>query len=78
MAKVKLALVVLLVFLKRLYNKFGNILPQNKNIEVDSVRQVCLIQPILKNFVTKNYQNSDFGFCFLVRNTNGRSITFPK
>ena len=52
MARVKLVSTTYLIF-KRIFNRFGNILPQNKDTEADSVQKISLIYLVLKNFVTK-------------------------
>ena len=64
------------IFLKRVFNRFGNILPQKKNIYVDSVRKICLIQRVLWNFVAMKSENNEFSFWFFVGNSHRRNI-FP-
>ena len=56
MTSVKLvSTICFLVFNKRVFNRFGNIPLKNKNTEVASVGNVCLIQSFLKYFVTKKF-----------------------
>ena len=37
------------------FNIFGIILPQNKDIELDSVQKCCSIQPVFQKFVAKKF-----------------------
>ena len=60
--RVKLVLHLLLNFSERLSNRIRNISLQNKDTGVASVRKAYLIQSALKNFVIKNYENSEFSF----------------
>ena len=46
---------MLLKFFKRVFNGIGNIAPQSKDIRVAPVPKTCLIQAVVKNFVTKNF-----------------------
>ena len=39
----QLSISCLLIFVKGFFNQFDNILPQNKDIEVVSVRKICVI-----------------------------------
>ena len=63
MARVKLVSIsCFLNFSKRVFNQFENILPQNKDSEVVSVRKMRLT--CLKYSVTKISESSEFNFSF--------------
>ena len=67
---------MLFSFSGKVFNRFENIWPQNKANEKDSIKKICWIHLVLKNFVTQKFRRKWFGFWVLVRNTKIMPLLF--